>query len=229
MQPSTLWFMPQVNLAGGLRQHEPSATQSSRDAFDEYQARRSMEGELDTRLYWQRQACGATPALGLDTLAGADYSTLAMAGGPQCYFMSPGALEWERKEQAFGAGRAASNASGPAIETMLASPELGWSDVIDIRNGCDGPSLNASASASGSATRIASSVSLVSTDASGVAQDIAALRRSLAPAISWAPQAAAMSNQHTQIQAGYVAFLDRQRRQHGRALPMGLHPGSALR
>ncbi len=217
-----LWHTPQVEMAREFVQR--GGAQSARDAYDQYQDNRSIEGELTTRLYWQELACAQTPSLGLDDLSGAEYARMAMAGGPQCLRMSPEMLGWERREQAFGAGRGASAASGPAVDQVLKSPSMGWSEALDVRTGEAMP-----APRDRSAKRLASGISFMSTDGSRLVEDVAAVRRSLDASVSWAPTGAAMSDQAAAMQMSYLAFLDQQRQQHGRALPVGLTPGKALR
>jgi hypothetical protein len=234
----SLWNMPEA-LDGGLVQRASTGS-SGRDAFDQYQAHRS-EAALETQFFFQSAACARQPALGLDSLVSPhEYANLAMGGGPQCLHASPELLAWQRKEQAYGAGRGADTATGPAVDAVIATPSMGWSDALDTKT-CSASAGSACASApyggraaqasAQRARRLASGISVTSTSGSGIPESVLAMRRALDPTTSWMPTSAAFgsSDADPSIEEGFGALVMQQRTRSGGALPAGLYPGHASR
>ena len=127
---SMAWKQAPQQLHTSWGQDDRARIVDARSAFDAFQDRRAIEGDFETKFAYQAADCVREPALGSgDLMTPQEYAGTQIAP-PRCWALTPADLAWQRKEQIWSSGRAASTVTGPVAEAFVADPSLGWSDAL---------------------------------------------------------------------------------------------------
>lgn len=202
-QSTSIWDAKNVSLDTDYASKR--SDMSDRDCFDAYQAKRLVEDELDTALYWQNTDCTKNPSLDVDDIAGGP----TWINPPACHRISSADLGWERREQQLSASRAADRLRGPAADKFVADPSLGWGDVLD---------------ATGQHMRLASAVGFAASNPGSYAGAKALVDKDVG---TQAMPAAAALGPASALDASYESLL--KRLNIAGSVAYGLRPGVPLR